>query len=219
MFDLKKFFLDLFFPISCLGCQEPGQWLCPKCLGKIKINFSQNCHQVDNNFLDGVWVAADYKQALVQELLKNFKYNFIVDVNDILAGILVKFLDFKIRQGEISEFDLFIPVPLSRKRKNWRGFNQSGILAEKISKNFSWEFNSDLLYRKYHTCPQVGLKAEERKNNLRGIFRVKDGHLLKNKKVLLIDDVLTTGTTLLECAKTLKMSGAKEVWGLVIAKG
>lgn len=220
MENIKKFLLDLFFPIQCLGCDKDGVWLCQDCLRKIKINFEDKFKQIgsDQN-LNGTWVVTDYNNLLLTKILHSFKYNFVSDLGLSLAELLIQFLGDKISKGEILKFDLIIAVPLAKKRKLWRGFNQAEILAQKVSQKFKWPLNSKVIIRKYHTHPQVGLKAVERLNNVKGIFSVTEQELIKNKKVLLIDDVITTGATMQECAKVLKQAGANEVWGLVVAKG
>ncbi len=218
MFDLKKFLIDLIFPVQCLGCSQEGGWLCQGCLEKIKINFNNEACPVGGDLL-GVWTVADYNQPLLMKILHSFKYNFIVDLGEILADLLIQFLASKIKEQKIPNFDLVIAVPLAKKRYLWRGFNQAEILAQKVSQQFGWRLSSDIIFRRYYNRPQVGLKAESRQSNVRGIFAVNNPLLLKNRKILLIDDVLTTGATIKECAKVLKNAGAGEVWGLAIAKG
>ncbi len=220
MLDLKKFFIDLLFPIECLGCGKKEQWLCPACSAKIEINF-KNQPEIfaGSQNLAGVWLAADYCQPLLIKVLHTFKYSFVSCLGQNLAEVLIRFLSFKIKQKEISSFDLIIAIPLAHRRRLWRGFNQAEILAAEISRHFGWPNKSNLLFRRYYTRPQVGLKAVDRIINVKGIFCVHNGDLLKNKKVLLVDDVVTTGATMQECAKVLKASGAKEVWGLAVARG
>jgi len=220
MFDYKKFFLDLFFPIQCLGCNIEGQWLCQQCLNKIKINSENSFHQLDQGQpLDGVWVAADYNQPLLTKVLHNFKYNFVADLGQVLNKLLIRFLVKEIENNKFTKPDLIAAVPLARKRRLWRGFNQAEILAKDLAQKFDWDLDLDLIVRQYHTQPQVGLKANERLVNVKGIFKINNPQKLVNKEILLIDDVITTGATMQECAKALKVAGAKKVWGLVIAKG
>ena len=139
----------------------------------------------------------------------------------IISSLLIKFLDFKISQGEISDFDLVIPIPLARKRLLFRGFNQSEVLAKKITQNFSWPLGQNIVSRQNSRQPQVGLRKKDRLANVRGIFKIKypASEFLPGKKILLVDDVVTTGATLDECAKVLTQAGAKEIWALVLAKG
>ena len=220
MKNLKNFFLDLLFPIQCLGCNKEGEWLCRNCFESIKINsvFSSYCLKKVSPDLVKVLIAADYKQPLLQKILRSYKYNFIQGLSESLSSLLIKFID-QIKAERNLNFDIVIPVPLAKKRIIWRGFNQSESLATNISQKFNWTLNSKLLIRRYHVAPQVGSSAKKRKHNIKGIFKVTDSQILKDKKILLIDDVVTTGATLSECAKVLMQSGAAEVWGLVIAKG
>jgi len=220
MFDYKKFVLDLFFPIECLGCGAAGEWLCQRCHSKIKINLNGGFSQIGEiQNLNQLWVVADYHQPLLEKVLHSFKYRYLTNLGEELGELLVEFLNHELAKNQTLGFDLVIPVPLSKKRKLWRGFNQSEILAKKISQQFGWPLEVTALARRYNTRPQVGLKARERLINIRGIFSANKNQLLKNKKILLVDDVITTGATMQECAKVLKQAGAKEVWGLVIAQG
>jgi ComF family protein len=120
--------------------------------------------------------------------------------------------------------DLIVPVPLHRRRERWRGFNQAELLAENLGKNLSPGYDIPILKilkRKKFTAPQMKIKNyKEREKNIRSAFILNDPLEveLKNKKILLIDDISTTGSTLLECAKVLKSAGASSVWGMVLAR-
>jgi len=114
--------------------------------------------------------------------------------------------------------NLVVPVPLSGKRLCWRGFNQAELLARKIAENYGLGLDANNLIRIKHKKPQAKLDEVHRQENIKGCF-VWRGNNLNKKNIILIDDVVTTGATLNECAKILKASGAGEVWGLVVAKG
>ncbi len=114
--------------------------------------------------------------------------------------------------------NLIMPVPLHSKRRRWRGFNQAEIIAKEVADHFKLDFNSDKLVRIKHKKPQAKLGERDRKSNIIDCF-YWDGSGLANRNVILIDDVVTTGSTLNECARVLKDNGAGEVWGLVVAKG
>ncbi len=115
---------------------------------------------------------------------------------------------------------LLIPVPLHPRRLNWRGFNQSELLAKDLADTFQTEMASDVIERSGNAAPQADIKErEERLKNLNGIFKVKNGIKIVGREILLIDDVCTTGATLNECAKVLKANGATKVVALVIARG
>jgi len=117
---------------------------------------------------------------------------------------------------EIPECDGIIPVPLSRKSLRERGFNQSLLMARVISKKLNIPLYMDILLKTRDTLPQVGLNAKERRKNLRGVFKVSGK--IKNQRLLLIDDVMTTGATARECSKTLIKAEAKEVVVITLAR-
>ena len=103
---IKKFFLDLLFPIQCLGCGQSDGWLCQNCWERIKINQLVKI-QADNEwsqFLAGVLVVADYNQPLLQQILHNYKYNFIIDLNQEISQLIVKFLRQNHQEEEL-DFD------------------------------------------------------------------------------------------------------------------
>lgn len=117
-----------------------------------------------------------------------------------------------------SEFVL-IPVPLDKKRLRWRGFNQAEELAKGISKFLNIEILNNILIKTKETLPQVELSDEERKENIKGAFACQNQEKIKGRKILLVDDIYTTGSTMEECARVLKKAGAKEIIGIVVARG
>lgn len=229
---VRDFILDLLFPIECLSCGKEGGWICSRCFDKIAIYdsrfcfgckqpsyFGKVCAKCKNDYyLNGVLIAADYGEKIVSRLIITYKYKFAKGIAENLAEFLVLFLlNLKNAGFNLNNF-LIIPVPLSKKRKRWRGFNQAEKIARPIAEYFKLQLSAGSLLRIKHTIPQVKLSEAERKKNLAGCFGWEGGNLA-GKKILLVDDVATTGATLNECAKVLKENGAKEVWGLVVAKG
>lgn len=229
------FFLDLIFPEECLGCGCEGAWLCQSCFSLIKLrseqscldckkktDFGKFCPQCGPNYsLDGALIAGYYDQKIVDKLIKSFKYSFVKSLYQDLGKILILFLNDLINKKQQTfniEKSLIIPVPLSAYRKRWRGFNQSEILARLVADNFNLELSVNELIRIKHTKPQVKLNRTRRKNNVKGCFDWSVGDLA-GRQVILIDDVVTTGATLNECAKILKLHGAGKVWGLALANG
>jgi len=235
-------FLDILFPIECLGCGREKFWLCPDCNNKINFNVLQmcsSCKKVNkfgitceecktDTFLDGLLSAVSYEDKLVAKLIKTFKYSFVKDISKNLSGIFISFLQNMIidtKEADLPQVlknlnqHIIMPVPLHIKRKRWRGFNQSEELAKVISEYFNTQINLDSLIRTKNKSPQAKLKGAERRMNVKGCFRVKNNDLVKDKIIILIDDVVTTASTLDECAKVLKLAGAKEVWGWTVARG
>lgn len=230
-------FLGLIFPIKCLECGRFGNYVCLRCLRTISIKkdfecigckrntpFGQTCYLcAKTSSVDQLLVVADYKNSLVEKILKFLKYKFISDLEQSLFVLVKKYLRWLTSDKKFNVFEanpLLIPVPLHQKRLNWRGFNQSELLAKDLSDTFQMEFSNDIIGRTINVTPQVDIKErEERLKNLDGIFVVKNGDKIKGRDILIVDDVCTTGTTLNECAKVLKASGASKVVALVIARG
>ncbi|MCE9507680.1 MAG: ComF family protein [Alphaproteobacteria bacterium] len=132
------------------------------------------------------------------------------------------FVPWMLRAGQelIGQADFIVPVPLHHRRLRERRFNQSALLAQEIAKASGQIYIPDALLRTRHTLPQKGLKARERDKNVRGAFAVNDSYhsRLRDKNILLIDDVFTTGATLNECARVLKAAKASSVSVLTIAR-
>ena len=113
---------------------------------------------------------------------------------------------------------MIIPVPLHRKRKSLRGFNQAQDLGKALEKRTGIQSISSLLLRARNSPPQTSLEGKARRKNIKGAFGIKKEIKVKGKTILLVDDVYTTGSTLEECARILKQAGAREVKALTLAQ-
>jgi ComF family protein len=223
--------INLLFPIQCLDCGREGVWLCADCNKKLKFCREQTClicksknksgcfcDACKNNFhLTGILIAADYNNAIIANLIKNFKYHFAVEIADILGDFLFNFIRNNPTINDNIKNSILIPVPLHQKRLHWRSFNQAEKIAMILGERLHLPLLTDLVRIK-NTKPQVKLNAEARKTNVKDCFAWA-GNNLQGKNIFLIDDVTTTGSTLNECAKALKSAGADEIWGLVVANG
>lgn len=230
---LKKLgqgFLDLLFPVFCLVCGKENLYLCSTCQAGLPRLDKQQClicqtpspfgktHPgcASKNKIDGIISALSYKDRNVKKIIEIFKYNFISDLNIPLSELLVE----AIRKQNLTEYFgdfIMVPVPLHQKRLNWRGFNQAKILADELANVLRIGVQTGLVSRFKYTEPQVKLSQEERKKNMDKAFALNG--LIAGKKILLIDDVVTTGSTLNEITKLLKQAGAAEVWGVTCAQG
>jgi ComF family protein len=216
--------LDLFFPPYCVICNKIGTFLCPDCQSsflKIKAQSCPGCNKISpkgnychncrpKNSLSGVLAYGYFKDERLKKAIHDFKYNKYSALAPSLASLLIE----KIKEEEYI-FDAIAFVPISKKRQAWRGFNQAELLAIEISRAFTKPLIK--LKKLKETETQVGLKKRARQKNLENAFGYQ-GERINYKKILLVDDVLTTGTTLNECARVLKKNGAKSVFGIVLAK-
>ncbi len=226
---LRSFLLDLLFPIECLSCQLEGKYLCDDCLAKINSNDAKYLALATSNLkisnLDKIFIAGNYEDPLLKDIILKYKYNFISPLGNILADFLIEFWKKEMittiptlgSQVLPISSPLVIPIPLSKKRLRWRGFNQAEIIARDFSAAFNYKLNLDL-QRVKSQAPQATLSESERLANMKSAFSWK-GSNLSGKIIILIDDVITTGATLNEAASVLKTAGASKVYGLVLAKG
>jgi ComF family protein len=151
----------------------------------------------------------------VQELVHRFKYGRKVHLVRPLGLLTARSLsDF----AKGAAPDRIVPVPLHRKRLRERGFNQSQLLGAILAKRWSIPLSIHNLRRVRWTEPQVGLSASDRERNVRGAFAVADPGRFREKRLLLVDDVYTTGSTVKECARTLTRAGAAEVFVITVAR-
>lgn len=169
----------------------------------------------------GLYFALAYKNnALTKKLIRQFKYEpYLKGLAEVLASILIEhFVKSGLNANIIWQNSVLIPVPLDIRRLKSRGYNQSELLANEVAKTLKIPVLADVLIKIKATEPQMELKKEEREKNLRGAFIIKNPERISGKKVFLVDDVYTTGSTMSECANVLRKSGAKSVWGIAIAR-
>ena len=186
---------------------------CPHC-GRITKS-GQVCRGCKHKSrLTGLLVAAEYGKGPTKELIHHLKYNGIIEIAPILGGMLVS----RLQKSKLRGQKVLVPVPLHWFKKRSRGFNQAEILAKLVGKKLKIPVVSTLKRIK-NTKSQVELSGKLRRKNLEGAFVCANNGAVKDKTVILVDDVSTTGTTLEECAKVLRAAGARQVWGLVVARG
>ncbi|MGB9726746.1 MAG: ComF family protein [Minisyncoccia bacterium] len=227
-------FLDTLFPWKCTFCQKESEFnypLCQNCLLKIQLfnqficpvchkrlfNPNKTCHF---NPLKALGVVGFYEDEILKEVILTFKYKKIKSLVLPLASLMIYFLKNNSYFLNLQKENLvIIPIPLHQKREQLRGFNQTELLALKVSAYFSIELLNNVLVRIKNNPPQAEIKnLNEREKNIKGVFEIKNLEKIKNKTILLIDDVYTTGATLNEAAKILKQNGAKSIIGVVLAK-
>ena len=213
---IKNTFLNILFPQFCLNCQKEGSYLCQDCQALLEMS---NKHQIfPNQILDDLYWVCNYNNFLIKKLIKRFKYEpLIKDLSQTFASLIVTHLQLIDKKPDFSKFNI-IPVPLHKKRLKWRGFNQAEELAKEIALSLNNPLILNNLIRLKNNSSQVNISAKKRKENVKNIFSCQKPEEIKDNKILLIDDVYTTGSTMEECARALKKNGAKEVIGVVIAR-
>lgn len=218
---ISKFFLELLFPRFCLGCQKQGSYLCEDCLALIDLSSSYQ-KEKGNRALARLYFATDYNHFLVKRLIQHFKYPpFAKKLSQTLGFLIITYFqnlekppDFL---GPDKEFVL-VPIPLHFQRLKWRGFNPALEISRELSEFFRIPLSSESLIKTKKTLPQIDLTESQRKVNLKNAFVCFRAELIKGRKILLVDDVITTGSTINEAARVLKQAGAQEVWGIVVAR-
>jgi ComF family protein len=154
-------------------------------------------------------------EGVLAEALRQFKFHKKHGLAWPLAGLLSDLFD---REMNGSEFDLVVPVPLHKKRLRERGFDQAALLAKSLAKIKSIRHSIHNLKRIRFTRPQYGLSVHQRDQNVHGAFALKNPGQIRDRRVLLVDDVYTTGSTAKECARVLKRAKAKAVEVIAIAR-
>ena len=229
--------LDMFFPPLCHVCRsfipDAGQLhLCSSCTEKIKLLGHPLCivcgipfFGAGDEHLCGECIkhppAFDAARAAVAyigpvcSLIHDFKYTYKVHLRRPLSLLIVNHLDDVAARYHS---DLIIPVPLHVKRLRSRGFNQAILLGELLARRWQLPMERGVLQRIRWTEPQINLSADERQENVKGAFVVHEPARVSGKRIILLDDVLTTGSTVAECAAVLKAAGAVEVLVVTVAR-
>src|SRR5438046_5486381 len=221
--------VSLLYPPVCAICRanvRAGEYLCDQCEAKvvrIVAPFCQKCSEPFEGAITDAFtcancahrtihfdaaVAAYRSRGIVRQIVHTFKYGRQTYLRHLVAGWLYAALDDERLRNR--RFDIIIPVPLHRTRQRERGFNQASLLAELLSAEISIQ-SKPALERIRYTTTQTALDRAERMENLHNAFRLRKNADVRGLRVLLIDDVLTTGSTLSECARILKCTGAISV--------
>ncbi|MGE5603306.1 MAG: ComF family protein [Nitrososphaerales archaeon] len=217
--------LDLLYPPQCPGCGRVGVLFCDRCRWLVQAYPTDVCLRCARplptrglcptcstavSSLEAIFPATVFAGP-IRKAIHDFKYEGVVD----LAGPLAEWLYATWRLHALAA-DLIVPVPLHRKREAERGYNQAALLARELSPRVNVPVAPAELVRTVQTRPQVGLSRDERRTNIAGAFRCAGK--VTDLRIVLVDDVCTTGATLEACATELKAAGARQLAALTVAR-
>jgi len=228
-----NFFLDILLPKKCINCGKTGEFICFECKLLIK-EIDLSCPICKKLSLTGETHSQCKRKESLNGLISIFEYEGTIKkaihllkfkglqsiASDLIFLAGEKIYENPYQYGLFAKF-LFRPetiitfVPMRKKREKQRGYNQAKIIAERLAK-LSKKETRPLLEKSQPTKPQTELNGKERIENIKNSFYFSGNYI--PEKVVLIDDVVTTGSTLNECTKTLKKAGVREVWGFSLAK-
>lgn len=217
--------LDWIFPPACGGCKARGLRWCDECMQNTRLVTEPFCPRCGQSQVDDAlckscrnpqpfqairsWAFFD---GPVRSAIHQLKYHRDIGLGEFFGGILLQLLN---RYNWPVE--MIVPMPLSARRLSERGYNQSSLLALPVALGAKLPYSSGAVWRVRETRSQVDLSFEERQNNVAGAFAAKD-RLVREKTVLLVDDVITSGATINACCRALIDAGAKAVYGLTLAR-
>ena len=227
---------DYLFPKRCIQCKRIGEYLCATCFSYITFTQQMICAVCQKNTIDGlthpgclskyaidgIFSSVVYK-GVVKKIVYQFKYPpYLSQLQESIVALCYEgIIQNEMFMRMLLEPALFIPIPIHESRMRKRGYNQATYLASGLSDRFAIPVCA-ALSRIKNTKTQVGLTKDERKDNIRDAFLVAPTHrslLSQYQQVFLVDDVATSGATLLEAAKVLKKQGVSRVYGVTFAHG
>lgn len=232
IFKIQEKIINLIYPQVCGICGKINyNAVCPKCnvhlkkQGKMDIltkeELKENSLEKEKFFEELIYIFKYEGQ--IRELILDYKFNEKSYMYKTFVNFLLK--NKKIFEN-IKKYDKIIPVPISKKRYKERGYNQSLLIAKEISMQISYETNNNIKLELVNNCliktkniiEQSKLNKEDRQHNIQGVYTLKNGSILTNKSILLVDDIYTTGSTVNECSRVLQQAKPNKIGVLVLAK-
>ncbi len=198
---------------ACFQCEKKLKYIteprCKKCSKHIlmeEMEYCMDCGRREHGYESGIALYA--YQDYVKELIMKYKYHNRREYGEWLAQQMIRYLGDKWKEWDC---DVIMPIPVHKKKRVKRGFNQTEIMAERIAEYLRVPCVANLLERTVNTTPQKEFSPEERRKNLKNAFKISE-NIVKYKKVLLVDDIYTTGSTIDSCAEVLKEHGVRKVY-------
>ena len=232
IFKIQEKIINLIYPQVCGICGKiNNKTICSKCNIQLKKQekmgiltkekLEENSLEMEKHFEELMYIFKYEGQ--IRELILDYKFNEKSYMYKTFVNFLLK--NKKIFEN-IKKYDKIIPVPISKKRYKERGYNQSLLIAKEISMQISYETNNNIKLELVNNCliktknivEQSKLNKEDRQHNIQGVYTLKNGSILTNKSILLIDDIYTTGSTVNECSRVLQQAKPNKIGVLVLAK-
>ena len=209
--------MNLIYPPKCGICGKIcKESLCKKCEKKLESNTIWEIKENQNPYIFFEELISIFKyEGIIRDKIIDYKFNEKSYLYKTFTNFLLK--NKKVFE-KIQSYDTIIPVPISEKRKKTRGYNQSLLISREISKKTGIKLQEKNLIKIKNTIEQSKLDKEEREKNVQNVYQIKNEEILKNKKILLLDDIYTTGNTVNSCCKILKKAKPKKIGVIVIAK-
>lgn len=238
---LKNYYhsiLSILFPNKCLGCFsyfDSKVPFCPKCFNNLTKYYYFICPTCNKNFeldnpnfcdhptdfkIKAIFHALDFKEEATKNIVHHFKYNHLFSLVPLFSNIFSLTLNNHKQYLSANEY-ILLPIPLHKMKQRQRGFNQSLILSQILSKVLNIPYYDNILIRFKNNPAQAQIKNKDKRiKNVENIFKINPKYLeiIENKNIILVDDVYTTGSTLNECAKILKHNHVKTILGICLAK-
>ncbi len=224
--NLSLSVLDWVFPPSCVGCGKEGVFICSKCFLDVNLvpgnvcntcgnftskkGFCPQCARYPVSYSG--FRAFAYYDGVIRKSIQQLKYHNDPGIGRYLADFLLTTY-----QRTTWDADVIVPIPIGETKREQRGYNQAERLAEPLAEKLELDYQPEALIRIHEKYSQVGLNVEERRANVRDAFMARS-KLIKDKNVLLVDDVFTSGATMESASSELIQAGANKVWCITLAK-
>lgn len=210
-----EFVLNFLFPPACSVCgkMDPN-WLCPNCQRRVE-RLEKSCVvEMEDKKYEKLLYLFRY-ESLVRKLILRYKFSNKAYLNHFFAN---RIAENEENRKLLKQYDMIIPVPMHKKKMQKRGYNQTELVANELEKSLRIPARKDILSKVVNTTTQSKLGGKARQSNIQHAFFIQNDIEVEDKKIILLDDIYTTGATSEECSRVLKEAGASEILVLVLAK-
>ncbi len=210
-----EFVLHFLFPPACSVCGKIDKnWLCPNCQRRVERLEKSILVEIENQKYEKLLYLFQY-ESLVRKLILRYKFSNKAYLNHFFAN---RIAENEKTKELLKQYDMIIPVPMHKKKRQKRGYNQTELVADELEKRLEIPARKDILSKVVNTTTQSKLSGKARQSNIQHAFFIQNDFEVEDKKIILLDDIYTTGATSQECSRVLKEAGVEEILVLVLAK-